>query len=107
VNNDRLVLATPGSGVCIYRFRDGAARFFALEQRQQGQVSDDVTAHALPARRDAVRVSFAYDERRPLFDLRTGAQVGAEGFAEIEVPFERPAFLGFAVSNLTFSAACR
>jgi hypothetical protein len=100
-------IATPGSGVCIYRFRDGAARFFALEQRQQGQVSDDVTAHALPARRDAVRVSFAYDERRPLFDLRTGAQVGAEGFAEIEVPFERPAILGFAVSNLTFSAACR
>ena len=71
-------------------------RLFALEQRQQGQLSDDVTAHDLPARRDTVRVTFAYGERRPLFDLRTGAQVGTEGTAEIDVPFERPALLGFA-----------
>jgi len=89
-------LTTPGNGVCIYRFREGPARLFALEQRQQGQLSDDVTAHDLPARRDAVRVTFAYGERRPLFDLRTGAQVGTEGAAEIDVPFERPALLGFA-----------
>lgn len=89
-------LTTPGNGVCIYRFREGPARLFALEQRQQGQLSDDVTAHDLPARRDTVRVTFAYGERRPLFDLRTGAQVGTEGTAEIDVPFERPALLGFA-----------
>jgi hypothetical protein len=66
-----------------------------LEQRQQGQHSDDVTAHNLPTQRNAVRVTFVYGERRPLFDLRTGKQVGAEGTAEIDVPFEHPAILGF------------
>lgn len=88
-------ITTPGSGVCVYRFREGSSQLFALEQRQQGQHSDDVTAHNLPTQRNAVRVTFVYGERRPLFDLRSGKQVGAEGTAEIDVPFEHPAILGF------------
>ncbi len=89
-------IETPGTGVCLTRYRAEGDTFFALEQRQQGQSGEDVTQSApAPQSRESQRVTFVYNDRRPLLDLRTGRQVGSEGRAEVEVPYERPAVLGF------------
>ena len=90
-------LTSPAAGVCVYRFRRGSDRFFALEQRQHGQTGEDVTQSATPDKKgETVRVTFDYNDPRPLLDLRTGQKLGESGRAEIEVPFERPALLGFS-----------
>jgi hypothetical protein len=41
-----------------------------------------------------------YGDTRPLFDLRTRQKIGELGQARVDVPFERPALLGFS-SELT------
>jgi hypothetical protein len=90
-------IATPGTGVCVYRYALGKERVFALEQRQQGQSGEDVTQSVTPKQPGtAVRVTFAYGDARPLFDLRTGQTLGEAGQAQVDVPFERPALLGFS-----------
>ncbi len=92
-------VATPGTGVCVYRYRVGGEPIFALEQRQHGQVGEDVTASATPEKSGKTqRVSFVYNDRRPLLDLRSGQTVGRDGRAEVAVPFERPAVLGFSMA---------
>ena len=90
-------VTTPDAGVCVYRYQLGNDLFFALEQRQHGQSSEDVTQSVSSDKRgDSVRVTFAYRDARPLFDLRTGQNVGKAGQAVVDVPFERPALLGFS-----------
>jgi hypothetical protein len=94
-------VTTPGSGVCVYRYRLGGTLFFALEQRQHGQSGEDVTQSVTPAQPGpTIRVTFEYGDPRPLFDLRTGRPVGADGRAEVDVPFERPLILGFTADVL-------
>ena len=89
-------VATDGSGVCVTRYRADGDLLFALEQRQQGQTGEDVTQSVSPAKTGAtLRVAFVYNDRRPLVDLRTGKTVGESGHAEVDVPYERPALLGF------------
>lgn len=89
-------IETPGTGVCVSRYRADGEMIFALEQRQQGQSSEDVTKSApAPKSRETKRVIFLYNDRRPLLDLRTGRQVGSEGRAEVDVPYVRPIILGF------------
>ena len=89
-------VTTPDAGVSVYRYKHGNDRFFALEQRQQGQSSEDVTQSVTPdTPGKAVRVTFEYSDPRPLYDWRTGRQVGEKGRAEVDVPFEHPAILGF------------
>ena len=95
-------VTTPESGVCVYRYRLGGNLIFALEQRQFGQTGEDVTQSATPHKMGAtVRVTFDYNDARPLLDLRTGQTVGKSGRAEIDVPFERPAVLGFLIEHLS------
>jgi len=95
-------IATPDSGVCVYRYRFGNERLFALEQRQYGQTGENVTQSATPHKMGAtMRVTFDYNDPRPLLDLRSGQTVGKSGRAEIEVPFERPAVLGFSTGCLS------
>ena len=94
-------VATPGTGVCATRYRVDGQLVFALEQRQHGQTGEDVTQSVSPANAGAtLRVSFLYNDDRPLFDLRTGKAVGASGRAEVVVPFERPALLSFSTAAL-------
>lgn len=89
-------VTTPGTGVTVTRYRLDGQPLFALEQRQHGQTGEDVTRSATPeAHGPPLRVTFAYADPRPLLDLRTGRAVGRDGLAEIHVPFERPALLGF------------
>jgi hypothetical protein len=86
----------PGSGVTVYRYRRDSDLIFALEQRQHGQTGEDVTQSATPRKMgETVRVTFDYNDARPLLDLRTGRAVGAAGHADVDVPFERPVVLGF------------
>ncbi len=49
---------------------------------------------------ESKRVDFMYGDTRPLFDLRTRQKIGELGQARVDVPFERPALLGFS-SELT------
>lgn len=94
-------VAAPGTGVCVTRFRADGDLLFALEQRQRGQTGEDVTQSVSPANAGAtMRVPFVYNDPRPLFDLRTGRQIGSQGRAEVDVPFERPAVLGFSPAAL-------
>jgi hypothetical protein len=87
----------PGSGVTVYRYRRDNDLIFALEQRQHGQTGEDVTQSATPLKKGAtVRVTFDYNDARPLLDLSTGQAVGASGQAHVDVPFERPVVLGFS-----------
>ncbi len=94
-------VTTPDSGVCVYRYQIGKELFYALEQRQFGQTGEDVTQGAPSDKKGkTVRVIFAYNDSRPLTDLRTGRTVGESGRAEVDVPFERPALLGFSAGHL-------
>ena len=89
-------VTTPDTGVCVYRYRFGNDFFFALEQRQRGQSGEDVTQSVTTdMRNESVRVTFAYGDARPLFDMRSGHEVGGSGHATVDVPFEHPALLGF------------
>lgn len=89
-------VATPGTGVCVTRYRAGGDALFALEQRQHGQTGEDVTRPVSSDNSGAtIRVSLVYNDSRPLLDLRTGQTVGNDGRADVDVPFERPAILGF------------
>jgi len=88
-------IATPGSGVTVTRLRLDGRIYFALEQRQQGQSGEDVTASVDAGAGESVRVSFLYNDPRPLLDLRTGRQVGTGGRADVDVPYEHPVLLGF------------
>jgi hypothetical protein len=89
------VRITPSdSGVTVYRYRLGNETIFALEQRQYGQVGEDVTQSATPHKKGAtVRVAFDYNDSRSLVDVRTGQCVGKSGHAQVDVPFERPLLL--------------
>jgi len=89
-------IGTPDTGVCVYRYRAGADTVFALEQRQEGQVSEDVTQAVRADRAAPVRVAFEYADPRPLLDLWSGRTVGRAGHADVVVPVEHPALLGFA-----------
>jgi hypothetical protein len=90
-------VTTPDTGVCVYRYRSGNDLLFALEQRQQGQSSEDVTQSVTVGTKGETRlVDFTYGDTRPLFDLRTGQKIGSAGHAQVVVPFERPALLGFS-----------
>lgn len=91
-------IETPDSGVVLYRYRVGHDLLFALEQRQEGQAGEDVTQAARADGAAPLRVTLAYADPRPLYDLRTGAAVGASGRASVVVPVERPTLLGFASS---------
>ena len=89
-------VTTPDTGVCVTRYRAEDELVFALEQRQRGQTGEDVTQSVSPEKTGAtLRVSFVYNDPRPLLDLRTGMIVGEAGRAEVDVPYERPAILGF------------
>jgi hypothetical protein len=89
-------LETPDSGVCLTRYRADGDSLFALEQRQRGQTGEDVTQSVSPAKSgETQRVVFIYNDARPLLDLRTGRTVGRGGRADVDVPYERPAILGF------------
>ena len=80
----------------MYRYRLGKDLIFALEQRQRGQSGEDVTQSVTPKEPGrSMRVTFACGDSRPLCDLRTGQKIGAAGQATVDVPFERPALLGF------------
>jgi hypothetical protein len=86
----------PGTGVCVTRLRADGELLFALEQLQHGQTGEDVTQSATPQKTGGtVRVAFVYNDPRPLVDLFTGQTVGEFGRADVDVPFERPALLGF------------
>ena len=90
-------ITTPDTGVCVYRYRLGNDLLFALEQRQRGQSGEDVTQSVTTDMHSGtVRITFAYGDTRPLFDLRSGHQVGESGQAVVDVPFERPALLSFS-----------
>ncbi len=88
---------TPDSGVTVTRFRSGPQDLIALEQAPAGQTGEDVTQSAEASRKGATRrVTLVYTDARPLYDLRTGKALGAGGRIEVDVPYERPALLGFA-----------
>jgi len=93
-------VTTADTGVCVYRYQLGEDLIFALEQRQHGQTSENVTQSVTPAEQSgAVSVTFAYGDPRPLLDLRTGQKIGDNGQARVDVPFTRPALLGFATAR--------
>ena len=87
----------PGSGVTVYRYRRNNDLMYALEQRQHGQTGEDVTQSVTQKNMGGtVRVTFDYNDARPLLDLRTGRITGRAGRAQVDVPFERPVVLGFS-----------